>query len=99
MEHLLQSYEDVFQEPQGLPPKRKHDHQIILNEGNGRVSTRLYRYLHYQKSKIEKIVADLLKSGVIQPSTSPYYSLVLLVKKHDGSWRMCVDYWALISKQ
>jgi hypothetical protein len=37
----------------------------------------------------------LLKSGVVKPSTSPYSSLVLLVKKHDSSWRLCVDYWAL----
>lgn len=40
-------------------------------------------------------MADLLSKGVIRPSNSPFSSLVILVKKNDGSWRMCVDYQSL----
>lgn len=41
------------------------------------------------------MTTKLLKIKVIQLNSSPFASPVVLVKKKDNSWRMCVDYRAL----
>lgn len=56
---------------------------------------RPYRHSSVQKDIIEQMMREMLRAGVIQQSSSPYSSLVILVKKKDQSWRMCIDYKAL----
>ena len=93
--NLLAEFEGVFQAPTRLPPKHEQDHAIILKEGVEIPHIQPYRYLYYQKNEIGKIIEEMLGVGIIQPSTSPYLSLVILVKKKDGGWQFCVDYKAL----
>lgn len=85
----------VFEIPSGLPPVRHQDHHIILKDGSDPVNVRSYRYPQTQKDEIERLIHDMLASGIIQLSNNPFSSPVLLVKKKDGSWRFCVDYCAL----
>lgn len=92
---LLKKFSQVFEKPMGLPPKRTHDHAIILKDGAQPVSVRPYRYAYFQNDEIERTVKELLQTGVVRPSQSPFSSPVLLVRKADGSWRMCVNYCAL----
>src|SRR4051812_42330722 len=89
---LLEEFADVFAAPQGLPPHRQYNHAVTLVEGAVPANTRPYRYSPLQKDKIERQVKEMLDSGVITHSVSPYAAPVLLVKKKDDTWRFCVDY-------
>ena len=95
VELLLQEFGEVFETPTGLPPMRGHELQITLMEGSQPVCQRPYRYPFYQKNEKKKIVREILSVGSIRNSTSPFASHVLLVRKADGSWRICIDYRAL----
>ncbi|CAG9133807.1 unnamed protein product [Plutella xylostella] len=62
---------------------------------NTPVAYRPYKLSHQEKLIVRDIVRDLLEKGIIRESNSEYASPIILVKKKDGSDRMCVDYRAL----
>ncbi|GJQ93386.1 putative polyprotein [Tanacetum coccineum] len=76
---LLQEYADVFEVPIKLPPQRSFDHKIPLKEDNVTINIRPYRYPLGQKDTIEAMVKELLDSGVIRPSNSPFSSPIVMV--------------------
>lgn len=88
LETVPSQFEDVFAEPTTLPPKRVADHRIPLKTTEP-ISVKPYRYPAIQKDAMEQLVKEMLESGIIRDSTSAFSSPVVLVKKKDGSWRMC----------
>ena len=42
-----------------------------------------------------KELKDLIDKSFIIPSISPWSATMLLIKKKNGSIRMCIDYWKL----
>ena len=73
------------------------DHSIVLLDPTKVVNQRPYRLPFHQKNALEELIKHKLSSQMIRPSLSPYSSPVILVKKKDGTWRLCVDYRQLNS--
>ena len=81
--------------PSSISPDRGFEHIIELEEGAKLVITTPYHHPRHYKEEIEKMIKELLDMGYIRPKSSPFASLVVLVKKKDGTLRMCIDYRAL----
>ena len=56
----------------------------------------MYRLSALENEEIKKQVQELLGQGMIRPSTYLCGSPIVLVRKKDSSWNICVDFIALI---
>lgn len=53
------------------------------------------RLYFYETEEVNKMVKELIDSAIVRPSSSPYASPIVLVKKKSGKLKMCVDYRGL----
>ena len=53
------------------------------------------RVPHAVRSEVQRHVSEMLNGGIIQHSTSPWSSPIVMVRKKDGSLRFCTDFWKL----
>nr|GEU62987.1 putative mitochondrial protein [Tanacetum cinerariifolium] len=95
LQKVVDQYDDVFALPKELPPQISYDNRIPLLEGTQPVNIRPYRHPPTQKDATEAMVKELLEAGVIKASNSLFASPIIMVKKKDNTWRMCVDYMQL----
>ena len=92
--NTLLKYSDVFDESLGQTDVITHR----IDTGDATPIKQSPRRLPYAfREEAKSQVRDMLDQGVIQPSTSPWASPIVLVKKKDGKYRFCVDYRKLNS--
>uniref|UniRef100_A0A3B3H3G3 Gypsy retrotransposon integrase-like protein 1 n=1 Tax=Oryzias latipes TaxID=8090 RepID=A0A3B3H3G3_ORYLA len=95
---LLQKYANVFAAHEGdLGCTTLMTHEIPLLD-DAPVRQRHRRIPPSEYEAVKDHINQLLASGVIRESNSPYASPIVLARKKDGSLRMCVDYRQLNSK-
>lgn len=94
---VLQLYSQYF--INGFPTTRVKtgELEIRLIDANRTVQRRPYRLSAEERKIMRERVDELLRANIIRPSNSPFASPALLVKKQDGSDRMCIDYRELNS--
>jgi len=90
---LLQEFANVFSKdiPHGLPPKRTTQHHIDLIPGAILLNKPAYRMNPKDTMEIQRQVKELISKCLVYESLSPCAVPALLVRKKDGSMRMCVD--------
>lgn len=89
---LLEKYADIFAYDSmdlGRTSKLKHS----IHTGDARpIRQRVRRLPLHKRAEVRSLLEDMLKKNVIQPSSSPWASPIVLVRKKNGSTRFCVDY-------
>ncbi|MCH82353.1 retrotransposon protein, partial [Trifolium medium] len=86
-------FSDVFpNDVSDLPPEREVEFTIDVVPGTSPISMAPYRMSAAEFEKLKEQLEELLEKKFIRPSVSPWGAPVLLVKKKDGSMRLCIDY-------
>lgn len=93
---LCKEFSDIFHLPDDKATVNNFYTQKLNLKDTTPVYVKNYRLPHHQKQEIEAQVHQLLKNELIEMSTSPFNSpLIVVPKKSDTpekKWRVCVDY-------
>jgi RNase H-like domain found in reverse transcriptase/Reverse transcriptase (RNA-dependent DNA polymerase)/Integrase zinc binding domain/Chromo (CHRromatin Organisation MOdifier) domain/Retroviral aspartyl protease/Integrase core domain len=91
---LIQAYADVFPKdlPTTLPPNKLPCEAIPLEDSTQTPFRQKFRISPLEKEEMDKQIEQLLKSGMIETSSSPFGAPVLFIRKKDGTLRCVFDY-------
>ena len=95
---LLDEYSDIFAKNSadfGKTTILKHN---IDTGDEPPVKQRPRRFPRQSAEELKRQVGELAEKNIIRPSTSSWASNALLVRKKDGTYRMCIDYRELNAK-
>ena len=89
VKQLLKEYKQIFSD---VPTKTNLiEHKVELTDSNP-IKHKSYPIAYKMQEIIDKEIEDMLAMGVIERSETPYASPLVLVKKPDQSYRVCVNF-------
>ena len=92
IEEVLWEFRDVFSAGLGdLGLTNLVTHPIVTGAA-APIKQAARRIPHAMRPVVEAQIQQMAETGVVRPSTSPWASLVVLVRKRDRTYRFCVDY-------
>lgn len=86
---LVQEFRDIFTDVPNITNLGEHSIQLTTAEP---IRGKAYPLPHAMRENLDKEIDAMLDLNVIESSTAAYASPVVMVKKPDGSIRVCVDY-------
>ena len=90
---VVQNFPEVLpNDIPSLPPNREIEFSINLMLGTEPIFIAPYRMSPSELAELKKQLEELLEKQFIRPSVSPWGAPVLIVKKKDENYRLCVDY-------
>ena len=94
LKDLMHEFSDVFSD---IPNKTDLVHHSVKLKSDEPVHKKPYPVPYALRERMQQEIDNMMEVGIIEPSTSPYASPVVLVRKSDSSIRFCCDYRALNS--
>ena len=89
LQQVMGAFPTVFQTMPGHTDVVEHE--IHVGDVTP-IRQRPYRIPYSRRELVKRELDEMMAAGVIQPSTSPWASPIVLVEKKDGGVRFCVDY-------
>jgi len=95
VDELLRDYDDIFS-TSTYDMGRTHLMEHSIDTGDHRpIRQPLRRHPMAHLDEIDQQVNDLMENDFIEPAASPWAANIVLVRKKDGSHRLCVEYRAV----
>jgi hypothetical protein len=89
---LIDAYTDVFaKDDTDIGHTNLLEHEINTGD-SAPIRQKPYPVPFSQRFTIDEHISKMHDLGVIRPSTSPWASPIVIVKKKDGTERFCIDY-------